>query len=41
MSQEHYYEVSVEWESERKGILNSPVLHSEIEVVTPQNSPKV
>lgn len=40
MSQEHYYEVSVQWEVERKGIMSSPVLHSEIEVVTPPEFPK-
>ena len=39
MKQEHYYEVSVQWEKERKGTMRSPVLHSQIEVVTPPEFP--
>lgn len=40
MSATHYYEVSVKWESERKGKLHAPGLHSAIEVVTPPEFPK-
>lgn len=40
MTPVHYYEVAVQWENERKGKLSSPVLHSEIEVVTPPEFPK-
>ena len=36
----HHYEVDLNWESERKGIMNSPVLHSSIEVATPPEFPK-
>ena len=35
MSATHYYDVSVNWTSDRKGDLNSPVLNSNIEVATP------
>ena len=31
----HHYEVNVNWKSDRKGLMNSPVLHSSIEVATP------
>jgi len=31
----HHYEVNVNWKSDRKGIMNSPALHSAIEVATP------
>jgi len=37
---EHIYEVSVNWQMERKGVLSSPVLNSTIEVVTPPQFPK-
>ncbi len=40
MDQVHYYDVSVQWEIERKGMMSSTVLHSEIEVVTPPEFPK-
>ena len=40
MNTEHFYEVSVNWQDGRKGILNSPVLDSAIEVVTPPEFPK-
>lgn len=35
MAQEHYYDVSVEWEKGRKGTMTSEVLDSAIEVATP------
>jgi organic hydroperoxide reductase OsmC/OhrA len=31
----HYYEVGLNWESDRKGLVSSPVLNSSIEVATP------
>ncbi|MGZ3921549.1 MAG: OsmC family protein [Bacteroidia bacterium] len=40
MNTEHFYEVSVNWQSDRKGIMNSPVLNSGIEVATPPQFPK-
>ena len=35
MENVHYYEVKVNWESDRKGTLSSPVLNSTLEVATP------
>ena len=40
MEKVHLYEVSVNWQSDRKGIMHSPVLTSSIEVVTPPQFPK-
>lgn len=40
MNTEHFYEVSLNWQSDRKGILNSPVLNTSIEVATPPEFPK-
>jgi organic hydroperoxide reductase OsmC/OhrA len=41
MSDETYnYEVNIQWNSERKGTLSSPVLPTQIEVVTPPEFPK-
>lgn len=40
MSIEHFYEVDLEWISDRKGLLNSPELTEKIEVVTPPEFPK-
>jgi len=40
METAHHYEVKVNWESDRKGLLSSPVLHSNIEVATPPEFPK-
>ena len=40
METKHAYEVSVNWEAGRKGILNSPVLDNTIEVATPPQFPK-
>lgn len=31
----HHYEVKVNWEKDRKGLMSSPVLQSSIEVATP------
>jgi peroxiredoxin-like protein len=36
----HHYEVNVNWKSDRKGIMSSPVLQSNIEVATPPEFPK-
>ena len=36
----HNYNVNVKWDSERKGIMRSPVLNSAIEVATPPEFPK-
>ncbi|MBL0359294.1 MAG: OsmC family protein [Chitinophagaceae bacterium] len=40
MDTAHYYEVKVNWESDRKGLMSSPVLQSNIEVATPPEFPK-
>jgi len=40
MDTAHYYEVKVNWESDRKGLMSSPVLNSNIEVATPPEFPK-
>ena len=37
---EHIYEVSVNWQADRKGVMSSPVLNTKIEVVTPPQFPK-
>lgn len=36
----HHYEVKLNWESERKGLMSSPVINSNIEVATPPEFPK-
>jgi peroxiredoxin-like protein len=36
----HHYEVKLNWESERKGLMSSPVLDAPIEVATPPEFPK-
>jgi peroxiredoxin-like protein len=36
----HHYEVKVNWEAERKGLMTSPVLNNNIEVATPPEFPK-
>ena len=36
----HHYEVKLNWESERKGLMSSPVLNENIEVATPPEFPK-
>lgn len=40
MENEHYYEVAVKWNTDRKGIMSSPVLPLKIEVATPPEFPK-
>ena len=40
MSDKHNYEVNLQWNSDRKGTLRSPVLTNEIEVATPPDFPK-
>ncbi len=35
MENVHHYEVKVNWQSDRKGIMSSPVLNEAIEVATP------
>ena len=37
---EHVYEVSVNWQADRKGVMDSPVLNTKIEVATPPQFPK-
>ena len=37
---EHIYEVSVNWQADRKGVKSSPVLNTKIEVATPPQFPK-
>jgi hypothetical protein len=41
MDNTHYYEVKLDWESDRKGLMSSPVLKSNIEVATPPEFPKL
>ncbi len=36
----HHYEVKVNWEADRKGLMTSPVLNENIEVATPPEFPK-
>ncbi len=40
MSQEHFYEVKVDWIADRKGNMSSPVLNNQFEVATPPEFPK-
>lgn len=40
METAYHYEVKVNWESDRKGIMSSPVLNTKIEVATPPEFPK-
>lgn len=39
-SLKHSYEVNLQWNSERKGTISSPVLPTKIEVATPPDFPK-
>lgn len=39
METTHHYNVSINWENARKGIMRSPVLRSAIEVATPPEFP--
>lgn len=36
----HHYNVNLNWETDRKGLMSSPVLQSTIEVATPPEFPK-
>ena len=40
MPTEHFYEVDVKWDSDRKGVMSSPVLTEKMEVATPPEFPK-
>ncbi|MBU6340943.1 MAG: OsmC family protein [Bacteroidetes bacterium] len=40
MSPDHSYDVSLQWEHDRKGILSAPELTQRIEVATPPDFPK-
>ncbi|MBN8854071.1 MAG: osmotically inducible protein OsmC [Sphingobacteriales bacterium 50-39] len=40
MDNQQYYEVALEWEEGRKGLISSPVLNESIEVATPPEFPK-
>jgi peroxiredoxin-like protein len=40
MNSEHYYNVEVNWQTDRKGLLTSSELDASIEVVTPPQFPK-
>lgn len=40
MNSEHYYQVEVSWQTDRKGILTSAELETAIQVVTPPQFPK-
>lgn len=40
MAQEHYYEVAIRYDSDRKGTMQSPVLNETLEVATPPEFPK-
>jgi organic hydroperoxide reductase OsmC/OhrA len=40
MDKQPYYEVALEWEEGRKGLISSPVLNASIEVATPPEFPK-
>lgn len=40
MAIEHVYDVSITWTQDRKGIMSSSVLESDIEVATPPEFPK-
>ncbi len=40
MDTAHHYEVKVNWQADRKGLMSSPVLQQNIEVATPPEFPK-
>lgn len=40
METAHHYNVNLNWENDRKGLMSSPVLNSTIEVATPPEFPK-
>ena len=39
METAHHYNVNINWENDRKGLMSSPVLNSNIEVATPPEFP--
>ena len=39
-SEMHTYEVNLQWEAERRGVVSSPILPIQIEVATPPEFPK-
>ena len=39
MEKQHHYEVTIDWISERKGTMHSPVLNQSVEVATPPEFP--
>lgn len=40
MNNTHYYEVDLNWESDRRGLMSSPVLNDDIVVATPPEFPQ-
>jgi peroxiredoxin-like protein len=40
MKNAHYYDVNIEWESDRKGVMSSPAIDNTFEVATPPEFPK-
>ncbi len=40
MNEKHAYEVTLHWLNDRKGVVSSPILTEQIEVVTPPEFPK-
>jgi peroxiredoxin-like protein len=40
METAYHYEVKVNWETDRKGLMSSPVLNTKIEVATPPEFPR-
>ncbi|PBQ30695.1 osmotically inducible protein OsmC [Sphingobacteriaceae bacterium] len=40
METKHFYEIDVDWVTDRKGLMNSPVLKHNLEVATPPEFPK-
>lgn len=40
MNEKHAYEVNLQWLNDRKGVVSSPILTEQIEVVTPPEFPK-
>lgn len=40
METAHHYEVNVAWQADRKGLMTSPVLQTDLEVATPPEFPK-
>src|SRR5215471_16492979 len=40
MNNTHYYDVDLNWETDRRGVMSSPVLNDEIAVATPPEFPQ-